>query len=121
MKNIIYIIDSLSPLALKSLSKKFYKVKNSKFTHFDKLIKKSILIENIYGHGETCQLFLRINWKNIYKYNCDSWYLKIHLKNFQILVLILKKKATNIYLRNASQIIAMKVSMEDFQFCIKRL
>ncbi len=104
MKNIIYIIDSLSPLALKSLSKKFYKIKNNKFTHFDKLIKKSILIENIYGHGETYStIFTALTGKNIYKYNCDSWYLKDSFKKFSDFGFDFKKKDfTNIYLRNAS-------------------
>lgn len=104
MKNIIYIIDSLSPYALKSFSKKFYNFENKKITYFDKLLNKSIIIENIYGHGETYStLFAALTGKNIYKNNCDSWYLENSFKEFSDLGSIFKKKGfTNIYLRNAS-------------------
>ena len=104
MKNIIYIIDSLSPLALKSLSKKFYNIKNNKFTYFDKLINKSILVENIYGHGETYStIFAALTGENVYKNNCDSWYLENSFKKFSNFGSLFKKKGfTNIYLRNAS-------------------
>ena len=104
MKNIIYIIDSLSPYALKSLSKKFYNFENKKLTYFDKLINKSILIENVYGHGETYStIFTALTGKSIYKNNCDSWYLENSFKEFSDFGSIFKKKGfTNIYLRNAS-------------------
>jgi len=104
LKNIIYIIDSLSPYALKSLSKKFYNFENKKLTYFDKLINKSILIENVYGHGETYStIFTALTGKSIYKNNCDSWYLENSFKEFSDFGSIFKKKGfTNIYLRNAS-------------------
>ena len=104
MKNIIYIIDSLSPYSLKSLSKKFYNMKLNKLTFFDKLIKKSILIENVYGHGETYStIYAALTGKNIYKNHCDAWFIEDSFKDFSDLGKIFKEKAfTNIYLRNAS-------------------
>ena len=95
----------MSPFALKSLSKKFYNVENKKITYFDKLIDKSVLIKNIYGHGETYStIFTVLTGKNIYKNNCDSWYIKNSFEAFSDLGSIFKQKGfTNIYMRNASQ------------------
>ena len=104
MNNIIYIIDSLSPYALKSLSEKFYNIKIKKLTYFDKLINKSLLIKNLYGHGETYStIFTALTGKDIYKNNCDSWYINNSFREFSDLGSFFKKKGyTNIFLRNAS-------------------
>jgi len=104
LKNIIYIIDSLSPYALKSLSIEFYDIKIKKLTYFDKLIKKSLIVKNLYGHGETYStIFTALTGKNIYKNNCDSWYINNSFKKSSDLGSFFKKKGyTNIFLRNAS-------------------
>ena len=104
MKNIIYIIDSLSPLALKSLSSSFYGKKNSKSTIFDKLMEKSIVLRNVYGHGETYStIFSALTGKDIYKNKCDSWTDKNSFKETSDLGKNFKSKGfTNIYMRNAS-------------------
>lgn len=104
MKNIIYIIDSLSPLALKSLSSSFYGKKNSKNTFFDKLLDKSIILQNVYGHGETYStIFSSLSGKDIYKNKCDSWTDKNSFKEASDLGKNFKLMGfTNIYMRNAS-------------------
>ena len=104
MKNIIYIIDSLSPLALKCLSDSFYGKKNTKNTIFDQLINKSIIFKNVYGHGETYStIYSALTGKDIYKNNCDSWTNKDSFKEVSDLGKIFKSmNFTNIYMRNAS-------------------
>jgi len=79
-------------------------MKLNKLTFFDKLIKKSILIENVYGHGETYStIYAALTGKNIYKNHCDAWFIEDSFKDFSDLGKIFKEKAfTNIYLRNAS-------------------
>lgn len=94
----------MSPLALKSLSNSFYGKTNSKNTIFDKLINKSIIFQNVYGHGETYStIFSALTGKNIYKNKCDSWFDKTSFKEASDLGKIFKSMGfTNIYMRNAS-------------------
>ena len=104
MKQIVYLVDSLSPLALKSFSEKFYGENILKKNYIDKLASKSIILKNIYGHGETYSTtYNAFTNKNIYKNFADSWDIsKSFLEKSDLGKFFKKRNFTNIYYRNCS-------------------
>ena len=104
MKQIVYLVDSLSPLALKSFSEKFYEKKILKTNYIDILASKSIILKNIYGYGETYSTtYSAFTNKNIYKNFADSWDInKSFLEKSDLGKFFKKKNFTNIYYRNCS-------------------
>ena len=76
MKCILYILDGLTPLAIKNeLNYKFFgKQINSNF--ISKIASNSVRFDNAYGYGETLSTtYEYLTGENIYKNNCDAFKL----------------------------------------------
>jgi len=76
MNFVIYLLDGLTPLSIKSDQNKFFFGKKIKDNFLSKIKRKSLSFENAYGYGETYstvyQLFTGIN---IYDSYCDAFEL----------------------------------------------
>jgi len=102
MKQIIYILDGLTPYAL-SQFKKVYSRSTNKNNFINKLMKNSHVYINSFGYGETYSTTYGFNTgQDIYKTNCDSFQsFNSFPENKNIALFFKKRKYKNIFFRNA--------------------
>ena len=73
MKQVIYILDGLTPYALLQFKEVYRGIRN-KDNFINKLMKNSHVYLNAFGYGETYSTTYGFNTgQNIYKTNCDSF------------------------------------------------
>ena len=76
MNCIVYLLDGLSPLAIKNKNNKNFLGKKIKENYISKLQKNSVNFYNIFGYGETFSTTYELfTGKNIYKSYCDAFHL----------------------------------------------
>ena len=102
MKQIIYILDGLTPYALLNFKKIYSRVKN-KNNFINKLSLNSHFFSNSFGYGETHSTTYAFNTgENIYETNCDSFQSFNSFPPKKNLSLFFKKKKyKNVFFRNA--------------------
>ena len=102
MKQIIYLLDGLTPYALSQFKKVYSGIKN-KDNFINKLMKDSHIFKNAFGYGETYSTTYGFNTgQDIYKTNCDSFQnFNSFPKNKNLGLYFRKKNYKNIFFRNA--------------------
>lgn len=102
MKQIIYLLDGLTPYALLQFKKVYSGIKN-KNNFINKLMKNSHIYINAFGYGETYSTTYGFNTgQDIYKTNCDSFQnFNSFPKNKNLALFFKKKNYKNIFFRNA--------------------
>ena len=96
MKQIIYLLDGLSPYLLSHYN-------NKKKNFIDRLSQKSIFFENCFGYGETYSTtYEMFSGNDIYKNYCDAWDMPTSFKEKSKLADYFKSNGyKTIYYRNA--------------------
>ncbi len=102
MKQIIYLLDGLTPYALSEFKKVYLGIIN-KNNFINKLMKNSHIYLNAFGYGETYSTTYGFNTgKDIYKTNCDSFQnFNSFPQNKNLALYFKKKNYKNIFFRNA--------------------
>lgn len=102
MKQIIYLLDGLTPYALSQFKKVYSGIKN-KDNFISKLMKNSHIYLNAFGYGETYSTTYSFNTgQDIYKTNCDSFQnFNSFPKNENLALYFRTKNYKNIFFRNA--------------------
>ena len=102
MKQVIYILDGLTPYALLQFKEVYRGIRN-KDNFINKLMKNSHVYLNAFGYGETYSTTYGFNTgQNIYKTNCDSFQnFNSFPKNKNLALFFRENKYTNIFFRNA--------------------
>ena len=99
MNFIIYLLDGLSPLAIRNKSNKKFFGSNLKDNYISNLQKNSLNFTNLYGYGETYsttyEYFIQ---KNIYSNFCDSPNILKSFRSNVNLAYYFKKKKFNTFL-----------------------
>ena len=99
MNCIVYLLDGLSPLAIKNKNNKNFLGKKIKENYISKLQKNSVNFHNIYGYGETFSTTYELfTGKNIYKSYCDAFHLFTSFPENKNLGYYFKKNNFNTFL-----------------------
>ncbi|MDC1497009.1 hypothetical protein N8143_03280 [Pelagibacteraceae bacterium] len=102
MKQIIYLLDGLTPYALSKFNKVYSGITN-KNNFINKLMKNSHIYINAFGYGETYSTTYGFNTgQDIYKTNCDSFQnFNSFPQNKNLALYFKKNNYKNIFFRNA--------------------
>ena len=99
MNCIVYLLDGLSPLAIKNKNNKNFLGKKIKENYISKLQKNSVNFYNIFGYGETFSTTYELfTGKNIYKSYCDAFHLFTSFPENKNLGYYFKKNNFNTFL-----------------------
>jgi len=99
MNFIIYLLDGLSPLALRSNSNKLFFGSSLKSNYISNLQKKSLNFTNLFGYGETYSTtYEYFTNNNIYSNFCDSPDILSSFRSQTNIAYYFKKKGFNTFL-----------------------
>jgi len=96
MNFIIYLLDGLTPLAIKNEANQFFFQKKIKKNYISILQRRSINFSNLYGYGETFSTTYEFfTGQNIYKSDCDAFQSINSFPEKDTLATFFKKKKFN--------------------------
>ena len=105
IRHIVYLLDGLSPLALKGCNNLNFFNTQIKSNFISNIKEKSLVFENCYGHGETYSTtYSMLTGRDIYSTYCDAFHAITSFPKVENLAYIYKKKNfKNIFFKNCSE------------------
>jgi hypothetical protein len=105
IKHIVYLLDGLSPLALKGRNNLNFFNTKIKSNFISKIKEKSLVFDNCYGHGETYSTtYSMLTGRDIYTTYCDAFHAITSFPKVKNLGHMYKKKRfKNIFFKNGSE------------------